>query len=109
VKVEFTKFNILTNAKVPGTYITSAINYTEGSCADQFDFVAFWPQVGCSTDSDCDPCAHPDQGINFGSGLNPYFKPVCDTDLGICKPTVSLADLENPAALGVSCESKDGG
>ena len=93
-KLEFTEFNVINSTKVPGTAFTSKIKYTEGSCVANYTAVGFWPEVHCEADADCDPSADLDAGRILGSGINPEFKPKCDTDVGICVPTVDIAAIK---------------
>lgn len=46
------------------------------------------------TSTECDPNADLDAGRVFGSGINPEFKPMCDTDLGVCVPTVDVTTIK---------------
>jgi len=94
VKTEWSDFEILNTTKAPGTVWRAKLKYTEGSCVANYDAYAFWPQVACETDVDCDPNADIDAGRVMGSGINPDFKPVCNTDLGVCEPTVGWDDLK---------------
>lgn len=93
-KMEFTDFNIINSTKVPGTAFTSKIKYTEGGCVANYTAVGFWPEVTCETDADCNPSADLDAGRVFGSGINPEFKPKCDTDLEVCVPTVDVTTIK---------------
>ncbi len=102
-KLEYTNFNVVNSTKVPGTAFTSDVKYTEGSCVAEYKAVGFWPEIGCSNDpsegalvesADCDPNADLDAGRIFGSGINPEFKPKCDTALGVCVPTVDVTTIE---------------
>ncbi|MDP1822734.1 MAG: hypothetical protein Q8L48_05815 [Archangium sp.] len=62
-KVDFTNFNVINTAKVPGTAYTAEIKYTEGSCVANYKAMGFWvgsftgdPQIPCSdTAADADP------------------------------------------------------
>lgn len=94
VKTEWTNFEILSTAKAPGTVWRAKLKYTEGSCVANYDAFAFWPEVHCETDVDCDPNADVDAGRVLGSGINPEFKPKCDTDVGICTPSVTWDELK---------------
>jgi hypothetical protein len=94
MKTEWSNFEILNTAKAPGTVWRARLTYTEGSCVANYDAFAFWPALHCATDADCDPVADVDAGREFGSGFNPDFKPVCNTDLGYCEPTVGWDDLK---------------
>lgn len=93
-KAEWTSFNVINSTKVPGTAFTADLKYTEGSCVANYKAVGFWPEIGCSADSDCDPNADLDAGRVFGSGINPEFKPKCDMDLEVCVPTVDVATIK---------------
>jgi hypothetical protein len=94
VKEEWTDFEILSTAKAPGTIWRAKLKYTEGSCVANYDAFAFWPEVHCETDADCDPNADVDAGRVLGSGINPEFKPTCDTAVGICTPSVTWDELK---------------
>jgi len=94
VKLEWSDFEILNTTKAPGTVWRAKLKYTEGTCVANFDAFAFWPMVSCKSDADCNPEADYDAGRPVGSGINPEFKPVCNTDLGVCEPTVGWDDLK---------------
>ncbi|MFZ5443834.1 MAG: hypothetical protein ACOZQL_27770 [Myxococcota bacterium] len=93
-KVEFTDFNVINSTKVPGTAFTSKVKFTEGSCVANYTAVGFWPEIHCEADADCDPNADLDAGRISGSGINPEFKPKCDTDLGVCVPTADVTKIK---------------
>lgn len=93
-KTEFTDFNVLTSTKVPGTAFTSNIKFTAGSCVAEYKAVGFWPEVACTTDENCNPSANLDAGRVTGSGINPEFKPKCETALGVCVPTVDITTIK---------------
>lgn len=93
-KTEFTDFNVMNTTKVPGTAFTTNIKLTQGTCVAEYKAVGFWPEIGCSADSDCDPNADLDAGRVFGSGINPEFKPKCDMDLEVCVPTVDVTTIK---------------
>lgn len=94
MQVEFTDLNILNTTVIPGTAWTAKVKFTEGSCVANYDALAFWPEVHCETDADCNPEADLDAGRTLGSGINPNFKPKCDTKAGVCKPSVDLTTLK---------------
>lgn len=102
-KAEYTNFNVVNSTKVPGTAFTADLKYTEGSCVAEYKAIGFWPEIGCSNDpsegalvdsTECDPNADLDAGRVFGSGINPEFKPKCDTALGVCVPTVDVTTIK---------------
>lgn len=95
VKTEWTNMEILSTSKAPGTMWRAKLKYTEGNCTANYDALAFWPMIGCSTDEDCNPEADLDAGRVLGSGINPEFKPKCDTTAGVCKPSVGWDDLKD--------------
>ncbi|MDP3157141.1 MAG: hypothetical protein Q8N23_31005 [Archangium sp.] len=102
-KTEFTNFNVINSAKVPGTAFTTDMKYTEGGCVANYKVVGFWPEIHCSNDpsegalvtsEECDPNADVDAGRFLGSGINPSFEPKCNTALGVCVPTVDVAAIK---------------
>lgn len=115
-KTEFTNFNVINTAKIPGTVFTADVKYTEGGCVANYKALGFWPGIHCSavagdadpslgdgpdadghvlvTSGDCDPTANPDAGRVYGSGINPEFKPKCDTNTGYCVPTVDVTAIK---------------
>ncbi len=102
-KTEFTNFNVITSAKVPGTAITTDMKYTEGGCVANYKVVAFWPEIHCSNpasegalvySTECDPNSDADAGRFLGSGINPAFEPKCDTARGVCVPTVDVTTID---------------
>jgi hypothetical protein len=102
-KLEYSNFNIINSAKVQGTAFVSDVKYTEGSCVAEYKAVGFWPEIHCSNDpsegalvdsTECDPNADLDAGRVFGSGINPEFKPKCDTALGVCVPSVDVTTIK---------------
>lgn len=95
VKTEWTGFEILSTAKAPGTVWRAKLKYTEGNCVANYDAFAFWPEIHCAADVDCDPFADVDAGRVLGSGINPEFKPKCDTMAGVCVPTATWDELKS--------------
>ncbi len=102
-KTEFTNFNVINSAKVPGTAFTTDMKFTEGGCVANYKVVGFWPEIHCSNapsegalvvSGDCDPSADLDAGRITGSGINPSFEPKCNTALGVCVPTVDVATIK---------------
>lgn len=102
-KAEWTNFNVINSAKVQGTAFTANLKFTEGSCVANYKAVGFWPEVACSnkpsegelvTSGDCEPAPDLDAGRVVGSGINPEFKPKCDTKLGVCVPTVDVTIIK---------------
>jgi hypothetical protein len=102
-KLEYTNFNVMNSTKVPGTAFTSDIKLTEGSCVAEYKAVGFWPEIACSNlpaegalveSGECDPAGNLDAGRAFGSGINPEFKPKCDTALKVCVPTVDVTTIK---------------
>lgn len=77
-------FEVLNTARVPGTLFRATLDYTLDGCTDGYEVVGLWPRTSCSDDADCDPVARPDAGRVIGSGINPEFKPRCDTTAGLC-------------------------
>lgn len=94
MQTEWSDMKILINAVIPGTAWTAKLKFTEGSCVANYEALAFWPLVHCESDLDCNPVADLDAGYPVGSGINPNFKPKCDTMAGICKPSVDLTTLK---------------
>lgn len=92
--IEFTNFDVVSTAKVPGTAFNTHFKLTEGACVAEYDAVGFWPEVHCEEDVDCAPYADIDAGRVFGSGISPYFEPTCNKTLGLCVPSVDLASLK---------------
>jgi hypothetical protein len=87
VSLAFTNFGVIMSSIVPGTAFTADLTYTEGTdCTATYKAVGIWPIVSCSADTDCDPAPDYDAGRITGSGMNPSFQPVCDTDRGFCVP-----------------------
>jgi hypothetical protein len=97
VRFAFETVSVITTFEVPGTAFTATLAHTEGACTTRYDVVAFYPAVGCSFDADCDPNPDLDAGRTIGSGINPDFKPRCDTTLQFCVPTVDLTKPGLPA------------
>ncbi len=93
-KMEWTNFKIMMNAKVPGTFFTANLKLTEDTCVANYDVQGFWPIVTCTADSDCDPNANPDAGKATGSGISTDFAPKCNTDIGVCAPSVDVTKLK---------------
>lgn len=94
MKYKWTDLHFLVNARFPGTLFKGTVEYTEDTCTATYDVEGFWPEIGCSTDEDCDPNPNPDAGRTMGSGINPDFAPVtCDVDLGVCKLTKTFDEL----------------
>lgn len=102
-KIEYSNFNVVNSTKVPGTAFTTDVKYTAGGCVAEYKGVGFWPEVACSNpasqgalvdSTECDPNADLDAGRVFGSGINPDFKPKCDTTLKVCVPTVDVTNLK---------------
>lgn len=87
-QAEWSNFRLFMSSKVQGTAFKADLKYTEGGCVANYRALGIWPAHECMTDDDCDPVANPDAGRVFGSGLNPEFKPVCNTTLGYCVPSV---------------------
>jgi hypothetical protein len=121
VQSEWSNFEILNTSKVPATLWTATLKYTEGSCTNEYDVTAWWPIVHCEKldamgdpevdamgnqipdETRCDPNPDLDAGRTNGSGMSPYFKPVCKItgrdDTGkanflVCAPNVSKAELQ---------------
>lgn len=46
------------------------------------------------TSGECEAMADLDAGRQFGSGINPAFKPKCDTTLGVCVPSVDPSTIK---------------
>lgn len=101
-KAEYTNFNVINSAKVPGTAFTTDLRYTEGTCVANYKVVGFWPAHECTNlpsegalvvSDDCDPNPNPDAGRVTGSGINPAFEAKCNTALGICVPTVDVTAI----------------
>ena len=102
-KIEYTNFNVINSTRVPGTAFTTDIKYTQGPCVAEYKGVGFWPEIACSNapsegalveSAECDPNADLDAGRVTGSGINPDFKPKCDTALGVCVPTVDVTTIK---------------
>ena len=102
-KLEYTNFNVINSTKVPGTAFTADVKYTEGTCVAEYKALGFWPPVSCSNkpsegalveSGECDPNGDLDAGRVTGSGINPEFKPKCDTALGMCVPSVDVTTIK---------------
>ena len=102
-KLEYTNFNVINSTKVPGTAFTADVKYTAGACVAEYKALGFWPPVACSNpasqgalvdSTECDPSGDLDAGRVTGSGINPEFKPRCDTALGMCVPSVDLTTIK---------------
>ncbi len=98
-KMEFTNFALLNTTEVPGTIFNADLKYTVDNCVANYKAFGFWPTVACHSkpsegalveSPDCDPNADVAAGRVTGSGINPGFKPMCDTSLGVCVPTADL-------------------
>jgi hypothetical protein len=65
-------------------------------CTTEYTIAAFAPAVHCGwidgsgfelpDDRLCDPKPRPDEGIPFGSGIDPRFETYCDPELLHCFP-----------------------
>jgi len=122
VKYEWSNLKVYVTAAAQGTQFSADLSYTENGCNIQYSVVGMWPVVFCGvTDADgnptgetddrlCNPCANPDAGFSFGSGISPDFPIVCDPDLLLCvlgdakdktKPAASVPQiLETSADCG---------
>jgi hypothetical protein len=102
-RLEYTDFKIINSPKVQGTAFVSNVKYTEGGCVAEYKALGFWPEIHCSNpasegalvdSTECDPFADLDAGRVAGSGINPEFKPKCDTARGVCVPTVDVENIK---------------
>ncbi|UQA57895.1 hypothetical protein [Polyangium aurulentum] len=99
LRQEWRNLKIYVTPQAPGTQMTGEMtleNVLEG-CSARYRVVALFPSVYCGVDADgdentpdvasneqCDPEADPDQGREFGSGINPDWKTKCDPELLHC-------------------------
>jgi hypothetical protein len=94
-KTEWSNFEMLNSTKSPSTFWTADLKYTEGACVTSYKVSAWWPIVSCEKtdkadkkikdangnyvpdETKCDPNPDVAAGRVSGSGMSPYFKPVC--------------------------------
>lgn len=123
ISLAWEKLDVMMGGEVLGSAFTGKVKITEGACTTTYEAFGYWPGIHCSAQSDFDAllatghedCANPDactaeeargivdrdcdpfpnvaQGRAYGSGINPAFKPTCDLERAICKPTVDPATL----------------
>ncbi|MDX2014679.1 MAG: hypothetical protein SFW67_31055 [Myxococcaceae bacterium] len=97
VRLSFSDVSVITTPDVPGSAFTATLTRVEGACTTVSDVVAFFPAVACARDTQCATAIDLDAGVSTVSGLNPAFKPVCDTTIGFCVPTVDVTKPGLPA------------
>jgi hypothetical protein len=79
----FSDMRFLDTAAYQGTQMAASLHYTDGACSADYDVVAVWPTVGCTTTADCNPAQDISQG-NFGSGINAAYPVSCDALAQLC-------------------------
>lgn len=104
VKLEWSNLQVYVTAAAQGTQFSADLKYTENGCELQYSVIGMWPAIGCGGTDDmgnpngmpddrlCNPCANPDAGFAFGSGISPDFPIICDPNLLLCV----LGDAKNP-------------
>jgi hypothetical protein len=90
-------------ADAPGTQFVGELTRTDNGCSVTYHVVGMWPAVGCTgadanggpvaDATQCSPCANPDKGMTYGSGINPNFPTAC----------TQLYDVRDPIGRGGAC------
>src|SRR5262249_16315195 len=83
---EFKGMNAGSSAAVQGTETVGDVVITRDACSREYDVLAIWPPVRCSTDADCDPLPDPAHGRPTGSGLVPGLSVECNTGPVLGRP-----------------------
>jgi len=102
---------VIVRADVPGTEMSADLTYSDGSCTAEYKALGVWPAVSCVSGQDaagnnvfdsglCSPVPVPQVGRAYGSGLNPSFPVVCNTDIGNCVLSATPPELADPELPG---------
>lgn len=94
VRYEWSNFDVFVTAAAPGTQFKADLKYTVDACTFEYQVVGLWPGVYCYDEAEdgslvpndawCHPCADPENGIEYGSGISPDIRTMCDPDLLLC-------------------------
>jgi hypothetical protein len=87
ITYKFSKVQVYSNPRAPGTQMKADLAYTRDGCTAEYQMNAMWPAIACDP-ADTDP-AH---NCGPGSFINPDFKVKCHETLKIC-----VLDGEVPA------------
>jgi hypothetical protein len=100
VSYTFTSTDVWVTANAPGTQVRGTVRITEtGGCTADYKYFGIAPAFACDDDDGnpdqrlCRTQPSPDEGIPFGSGINPEFETRCELveNLGgnYCVPVAS--------------------
>ncbi len=86
VTIKWSDFKVRVTPVTPGTVFSTKATVSIGACVRSYDVVAFYLEVSCEEDLDCNTEPDRDAGQAVGSGLAAEFHPVCNKEIGYCVP-----------------------
>jgi hypothetical protein len=105
LREEWSDVQFYVTAAAPGTQMSAHYKLTQDTCEAEYDVLAVYAAAYCedengeANDALCSPEPDPENGLVYGSGINPDFPVKCDPDLLLCvldaAPGVALPVLSD--------------